>query len=133
MRGGAIPAAAWGTLLVALLTLNWIWTGDAIQVGTFAYAALAVYTVAALLWALGRDAIRRGPPPPSREPEAVPEASLAAVMIGLSVACVLFGIVWAQFLVFFGTGMVLVSLGRLAVELRSERASRERASRGAAR
>jgi hypothetical protein len=132
MRGGAIPLAAWGTLLVVLLTLNWIWTGDAIQVGTFAYAALAVYTVAALLWVLGRDAVRRGPPPASRDPEAVPEESLAAVMIGLSVACVMFGLVWAQFLVFFGAGMLVVSLGRLAVELRCERASRERA-RGAAR
>ena len=42
MRGGAIPLLCWGTLLVVLMALNWIWTGDAIQVGTFAFAAAVV-------------------------------------------------------------------------------------------
>ena len=34
MRGGAIPLLAWATLLVILMAINWIWTGDPIQVGT---------------------------------------------------------------------------------------------------
>ena len=42
MRGGAIPVLAWGTLLAVLLAINWIWTGDAIQVGSFAFALLII-------------------------------------------------------------------------------------------
>ena len=37
---------------------------------------------------------------------------------------ILFGLVWAQFIFFFGIGLFVVGLGRLAIELRSERASR---------
>jgi hypothetical protein len=129
MRGGSIPLLAWGTLLVVLLAINWIWTGDAIQVGTFAYAALSVYTAGALLWLLRREALRPGPPEADRAPEAMPEASVGAVTTGLSVACILFGMAWAKFLVYFGAGMLVLSLGRVALELRSERATRERAER----
>ena len=42
MRGGALPLLAWATLLIVLMVLNWIWTGDAIQVGTFAFAVAVV-------------------------------------------------------------------------------------------
>jgi hypothetical protein len=124
MRGGAIPLLAWGTLLVVLLALNWIWTGDAIQVGAFAFAALAVYSGAGLVALTGRDALRRGPPPAGRELEAVPESSLAAVLAGIAIASILFGIVWAGFLIYFGAGMLVASLGRLALELRAERETR---------
>ena len=62
MRGGAIPLLAWGSLLVVLLAINWIWTGDAIQIGSFAFAALAVYAGAGLLALTGRSALRRGIP-----------------------------------------------------------------------
>lgn len=120
MRGGAIPLACWATLLAVLLAINWIWTGDAIQVGTFAYAALSIYTGALLLWLFSRAAIRPGPPEPTGDPEAVPDASLAAVGVALSIACILFGLAWATFLVFFGAGVLLLSLGRLAVELHAE-------------
>jgi hypothetical protein len=123
VRGGAIPLLAWGTLLVVLLAINWIWTGDAIQVGLFALAAVAVYAGGGLLALTRREALRRGPPPLTSDPEALPEASLAAVLAGLSVACILFGVVWAGFLVYFGGGVLLLSLGRLALELRSERES----------
>lgn len=124
MRGGAIPLLAWGSLLVVLLAINWIWTGDAIQIASFAFAALAVYAGAGLLALTGRDALRRGPPPVSSEPETVPETSLAAVLVGLSIACILFGIVWAGFLIYFGAGVLVLSLGRLALELRAQRKSR---------
>lgn len=124
MRGGAIPLLAWGSLLVVLLAINWIWTGDAIQIGSFAFAALAVYAGAGLLALTGRSALRRGPPPVTSEPETVPEASLAAVLAGLSGACILFGIVWAGFLIYFGAGVLVLSLGRLVLELRAEHESR---------
>jgi hypothetical protein len=129
MRGGAIPLLAWATLLVVLLAINWIWTGDAIQVGSFAFAALAIYAGAGLLALTGRHALRRGPPPADSDPEAIPEASVAAVTIGLSIGCILFGIVWARFLVYFGAGVLVLSLGRIALELRAERDSRRGYSR----
>jgi hypothetical protein len=124
VRGGAIPLLAWGTLLVVLLAINWIWTSDAIQVGTFGFAALVIYGSAVVLWLARREALRRGPPEPRGDPEAVPEASIAAVLLGLSVACILFGLAWAKFLVYFGAGTLALSLGRLWLELRSESASR---------
>jgi hypothetical protein len=130
VRGGAIPLLCWATLLAVLLAINWIWTGDAVQVGTFAYAALSIYAGGLLLWLLSRVAIRPGPPAASGDPQAVPDASLAAVGTALSVACILFGLAWATFLVFFGAGLLVLSLGRLAVELRAERAGLRRA-RGA--
>lgn len=123
MRGGAIPLLAWGALLVVLMSLNWIWTGDAIQVATFALAVVAVYAGAALLAATGRDALRRGPPAREPGPEALPQASLAAVLVGLSIACILFGLVWSGFLIYFGAGVLVLSLGRVALELRTERES----------
>ncbi len=73
-----------------------------------------------------RRAQARCAPRPSACPEAEPTASLAAVLAGLSLATILFGTVWAGFLVFFGAAMLIVSLGRMAIELRAERASRER-------
>ncbi len=123
MRGGSIPMLAWGTLLLILLAINWIWTGDAIQVGTFAFATLAGYGFALAFFVLSRDSIRRGPPAPRSRPEAIPELSLSAVAIGLSVAAILFGFVWTHFVVYFGAGMLVLSLGRLVVELRAERES----------
>jgi hypothetical protein len=124
MRGGAIPLLAWGTLLVLLLAMNWIWTGDAIQVGSFAFAVLVIYGGAAALWLASHESLRRGAPPARGNPEALPGMSLSAVGAGFSVAMILFGLVWARFLVFFGAGALVLCLGRLAVELRAERESR---------
>lgn len=130
MRGGAIPLLAWGTLLAVPLAINWIWTGDAIQVGEFGFAVLVIYGTAAALWLASRDAIRRGAPEARSEPEALPQASLAPVLVALSVAAILFGLVWANFLVYFGAGVLVLSLGRLALELRAERDSRRDARGG---
>lgn len=125
MRGGAIPLLAWGTLLVVLLVGNWIWTGDAVQVGSFALAAGVVYALAVLLVVSSRQALKTGPPPPEDELEVVPETSLAAVLVGVSIACIGFGLVWAGFLIYFGAGVLVLSLGRLVLELRAELAARD--------
>jgi hypothetical protein len=126
MRGGSIPLLAWGTLLLVLMVINLIWTGDAIQVGTFGFAVLAIWGFAVALFVLRRESIRRGPPPATMDPEAIPDASFSALLIGLSVACILFGVVWSTFLVYFGAGMLLLSLGRMGLELRAERDTRRR-------
>ena len=58
--------------------------------------------------------------------EPVPTASFSAVLVGLSITCMLFGLAWSSFLIFFGGGLLLISLGRMALELRAERESERR-------
>lgn len=127
MRGGAIPVFLWGLGLAVLLVINAIWTGDAIQGWMFAFAVVVVIGSAAWL-SLGRaEAWRRGPPSRSSAPEAVPKTSLAALGLGVSIAAMMFAIVFGKFLVFIGAGVFLLSLGRLGLEVRAQRKSlRER-------
>ena len=129
MRGGAIPILAWGTLLLVLCIGNWVWNGKPVNAAAATAAVVIVYAFGIALWLARRESIRRGPPDPTTAPETVPQASVAAVAIGLSVGCALFGLAWSKFLLYFGVGTLLVSLGRLAIELRSERASRRRGLR----
>jgi hypothetical protein len=127
MRGGAIPILAWGTILLVLAIANWVWDAKPVN-GAAATAAVAiVYSFGVALWLSRREALRRGPPEPPTEPESVPQASASAVLVGLSVGCALFGLAWAKFLLDFGIAMLVVSLARLAIETRAERASRRRA------
>jgi hypothetical protein len=123
MRGGAIPVLAWGALLTVLGALNWIWTGSAIQVGTFGFAILVVILVAGGLVLACRAAITRGPPGPSSAPEAVPDVSVGAVLAGLAVGSICFGFVFGAFFVYFGAAMLAVAIARLAFEFRAERRS----------
>lgn len=124
MRGGAIPIFAWGTILLVLAIGNWVWNGRAVGSGAASAAALIIYGFGVAVWLARREAIRRGPPEPRTEPEAVPQASLAAMLIGLSAGCALFGLVWAKFLLYFGIAMFVVGVGRLIIELRAARATR---------
>jgi O-antigen ligase len=124
VRGGAIPVLVWGTILLVLAAGNWIWDDKPVNSGAATAAVVIIYSFGVALWLNRREAIRRGPPEPRPETETVPQSSLAAVLIGLSVATVLFGLAWSNFLVYFGAGLLIVSLGRLAGELRSEAASR---------
>ncbi len=127
MRGGAIPLLVWGAVLALLLGLNWIWTGDLIQVASFAFAVLTVAGwVLALVMLRPREALRRGPPAPSGEPEAVPAASYGSVLLAFGVACVVFGFAFGHFPVYFGAGVMVLAAGRLARELSAERRARDR-------
>lgn len=127
MRGGAIPLVAWGTILLVLYIVHAIWNGRTVPTIATGFAVLAIYGFGVCVWILGRDTLRRGPPAARSEAEAWPSASLGAVMAGLSFACILFGVVWSNFLVYFGGAMLLLSLGRLGVEVRSEYASKRHA------
>ena len=127
MRGGALPLLAWACLIGALMTANAIWTGDTIQIESFA-GALAVL----LLWALAltasnRDAARRGAPPAGERsrPQRIPDLSTGAVGAALGVAAAVFGLAFGHFLIYFGCGLFALSLGRLALELRAEKEPRE--------
>ena len=122
MRGGSIPLLAWALLLLVLFAGNWIYQGDPVQT---AQSAAAVGVIA--LWGLagialsGREAVRRGPPRPEREARGVPDISFGAAGAGFALATLVFGLVWGHFLVYFGAGLLVLSLGRLALELRAER------------
>ncbi|MDQ6745259.1 MAG: hypothetical protein M3Z27_04470 [Actinomycetota bacterium] len=124
MRGGAIPPAALGTLLLALFIGNLVWNDKPVNAAPAGFAALVIYAIALALWLARREALRRGAPAPRELVEAVPQASSGAVLAGLAVGATLFGLVWARFLVIFGVGLLLLALGRIVVEVRSERRSR---------
>ncbi len=124
MRGGAIPVIAWGTLLLVLFIGNWIWDAKAVNAAEAGFASLIIYAAALGLWLARRESVRRGPPPPQTRIEASPSMSLGAALAGIAVGSILFGLVWAQFLFLFGIGLLIAAIGRLVLELRSERASR---------
>jgi hypothetical protein len=127
VRGGAIAILVWGTLLLVLAIGNWVWDDKPVN-GAAASAAVAIiYGFGVALWLARREAIRCGPPEPRTELENVPAASVAAMVMGLSAGCALFGLAWAKFLLYFGIAMFVAALGRLTLELRAERASRRRA------
>ena len=124
MRGGAIPLLAWGTILLVLCIGNWVWDDKPVNGAAATAAVVIVYSFGAALWLRRREAIRRGPPEPRDEVERVPQMSVGAVTMGLAAGCALFGLAWAKFLLYFGIAMFVLGLGRLAVELRAERATR---------
>jgi uncharacterized iron-regulated membrane protein len=133
MRGGAIPMFTWGTILLVLAVGNWVWNGKPVGSGAASAAVVIIYGFGVVVWLRHREAIRRGPPAVRDEVENVPQMSVAAVMLGLSAGCALFGLAWAKFLLYFGIAMFVLSLGRLVVELRAERATRRQFLREAER
>jgi hypothetical protein len=124
MRGGAIPILAWGTILLVLAIGNWVWDAKPVNAGVASAAVAIVYLFGVALWLSRREAIRRGPPEARPDLDSVPQASVAAAGIGLSLGCILFGIAWAKFLVDFGIGVLVLAIGRLVLEIRAERRSR---------
>ena len=125
MRGGAIPLLCWGTLLLLLAIGNWIWDAKTVDGLEATVAALIVYGFAAVLWLARRESIRRGPPEPRSKLEVIPLDSLAAVVIGLSIGCILFGLVW-RIPRLLRHGVLVLAVGRLVLELRAERRTVER-------
>ncbi|HEX3691272.1 MAG TPA: hypothetical protein VHV28_16340 [Solirubrobacteraceae bacterium] len=124
MRGGSVPLLVQALVLSVMLAMNWIWTSDTIQVATFGFAALTLTLGAGLLaWRSRGESVRRGPPRPDPRAQAAPAASLAAVLIAVAVAMMVFGLAFGRFPVYFGAGLFIAGLGRLAIELRAQRRS----------
>lgn len=127
MRGGAIPLLAWGAVLAVLGAINWIWTDDAVQVATFGFAVLVVVGGGVAAAVAHRSALRPGPPTADRDPEALPEVSVGAVLAALGVGSIAFGLVFGNFFVYCGAAVVLGAAGRLSVEISAQRRSRREA------
>lgn len=122
MRGGALPVLVWGCLLGALMATNAIWTGDTIQIGDYAYAMLSVITIiVALVLSSRRRALRRGAPVTERGPEAVPDISFGSAFAALGFAALIFGLAFGHFFIYFGGGVMVIGLGRVAIELRAQK------------
>ena len=131
MRGGALALLVWGAILAVLMAICWVWTGDAIQVGTFAFAVAVVWTGAALLVAAAPQALRRGPPPATEELTAITSASAGAVLAAIAVAALCFGLAFGRFLVYFGAGLLILAVAMLVREWTAERRARQTVSRRA--
>lgn len=131
MRGGSIPLLIWGTLIAVLLALNLAWTGDDVQVCAFGFALVTIWgTATGLAVRSRRESLRRGAPPPTRAIETIPTASLGAVLVALALASIVFGLAFGRFLVYFGAGLLIVSLGLVIRERRAERRAAELAAEG---
>jgi hypothetical protein len=116
-----------GTLLLVLAIGDAVWDPHGVDpLVAFAGSGLVYAAALAVVALSGRQAVRRGAPEPRADPEAVPQASLGAVAAGLSLACLVFGFTFGHFLIYFGAGMLALSLGRLVVERRAERRTRAR-------
>jgi hypothetical protein len=124
MTGGAIAPFAWALILATFGVINWIWTGDAIQMGTFGFAVATVIALSAGLVLRSREAARRGSPPARAEVQTIPSASLGAVLAAIGIASIVFGLAFGKFPIYFGTGLLVAALGRLVLEVRSERRTR---------
>ena len=117
MRGGAIPLLAWALILTLLFALNVIWTGKGLDAAMAGFAVAATVAFAfAFIASRPREALRKGEPPPSPEPEAIPTASPGAVLFAIGVGALVYGFAFGHFLVYFGAGLVVAGLAVLARE-----------------
>jgi hypothetical protein len=121
VRGGAIPLMCWAVLLTVTGTLNAVWTGDLIQMGTFTAAVLAISLTAISFIVRAPEAAKRGEPGPRTASEAIPTGSFASAFTAVGLGVLLFGLVFGHFPIYLGAGMIVTGLGRLALELRAQR------------
>lgn len=122
MRGGAIPLLVWGLILAVLYALIFVWTGKGLHAALAAAALVATFGTAFAFVALRpREALKKGEPPASEEPRAVASASYGAVLLGLGITALVYGLVFGQFLVYFGAGLIVVAIGVLTRENYAQR------------
>ncbi|MBO0768314.1 MAG: hypothetical protein J2O48_06475 [Solirubrobacterales bacterium] len=98
---------AWTSLLALLAVINWIWTGDAIQVACFGAAIFAALTVT-----LAVHARRRSPV------ETLPLLSSGAVMAAAGLGLLVFGLSFGEFPIIAGAVLLIGGLAHVAIERR---------------
>jgi amino acid transporter len=110
----------WSVLIGVLFAIHAVWTHDTLQDGSFGFAIGLILACAAVAIARDRDTIRRGAP----EVEAVPVASLGALITAVAVVACGFGFVFGSFLVFIAVGLFVAGMFVLGRELAGERRAR---------
>ena len=65
-----------------------------------------------------------GRPSPARTRSPIPSTSLGAVLVAISSASITFGLAFGRFLIYFGAGLLIASLGVVARERRAQRRAR---------
>jgi hypothetical protein len=128
MRAGAIPLLVWSALVGVLFAIHWIWTGDTLQTASMGFAIGLILVCVAVTVGRDRDMIRRGPPPVVSEVEALPTASLGALVVAAAVVACGFGLVFGSFLVFIAAGLFAAGVFVLVRELAGERRARQACS-----
>lgn len=121
MRGGALALFAWAVLNALLLGTDWFWTHNGLEVAETAFTVFSILAWGIVLTLRRRDSIRTGPPDVEDRPEALPTASLGAVMFAWGIAALVFGFQFGHFLIYFGIGLAVVALGVLARERHGQR------------
>jgi hypothetical protein len=122
MRGGALPLITWGLILTVLYALNVVWTGQGLNAAICGFAVAAtIGTAVALILLRPNEALKRGEPQPESKSEASPSASFGAVLLAVGVGSLVYGFAFGHFLVYFGAGLIVVSLGILAREQLAQR------------
>jgi hypothetical protein len=123
MTGGARPLLIWVLLLTLMGALNAIWTGDLIEIATFAAAVFAQLTLITFLVIANPAAVRSGAPtaPVDGRREVLVRGSFAAAFTAIGFATFVFGFVLGHALIYMGAGMALAGSGRLVGEWRAQR------------
>jgi hypothetical protein len=116
----AVQVLIWAGWLTLLTVILWIWWGEILNTGELAGAALLTAAVAAGYAFFHRG--RRQDEP--SEVRMLPDVSVGATVTALGLCGMLFGAEFGLFFVLICAGVTAVGVGRLAVELVSERRQR---------
>jgi hypothetical protein len=111
----AFPVLGWATFLTLLTAVLWFWTSDPLPPALFSGAA-------AVTWVLGLYlALRPAEPPETR---AVPDLSLASVLVAVAIAMLVIGALVGPWLLLIGGGALTLGIAGIGRELLAQRRAR---------
>jgi hypothetical protein len=117
---GAVQVFVWAGWLALLTVILWIWWGELLNTGELAGAALGTAAIAAGYALFHRGHSQDEP----NEVRTLPDVSVGAAVTAIGLCGMLFGAEFGFFLVLICAGVTALGVGRLAIELSSERRQR---------
>jgi hypothetical protein len=109
----AVAVLYWATLHLVLVAVLLGWTRDSLMVAMLAASGVAAFILGLVLLVYQR----------SDRARAVPELSLAPILLAFGVATALSGWAFGLWLIIVGAGAALIALARLTLEVVVERRS----------